>query len=189
MNSLNLETAIKKLAKDREIHLTEMDINQIIKYIDTISTYLGQRAYHLMKHCNRKSINLRDIKNAARIEVKEELSPDLIKYGNYIVTRYFEIRKGYSLEILNEVFNYEKLCPSQILLELEIYFPFTYFRDHLKLLKTYQVKYESTIFLVALVQSITINILNSLKGMRMEKSNIKIEKILENYKCHSDYVW
>ena len=58
-----------------------------------------------------------------------------------------------------------------------------------ELLNTYQVKYESTIFLVALVQSLTINILNSLKGMRKVDSSIKIEKILNNYKCHSDIVW
>lgn len=187
MNSYNLEQAVRKLANDRDINLTNIEMVNILNYIDNISKYLGQRAYHLMTHCNRKSINLRDIKNASRIEIKENIIENLVKYSNYIVTRYFEIRKGYSLEILNEVFNYGRLCPSKILLELEIYFPFNYFRDHLKLLNTYQVKYESTIFLIALVQSITINILNSLKGIRKVNSSIKIEDILKNYKCHSDY--
>ena len=41
------------------------------------------------------------------------------KYSNYVVTRYFEIRKGYSIELLNELFNYERLCPNHILLELD----------------------------------------------------------------------
>lgn len=184
-----LGDAISKLGKDRNLILIDSEIKEIITYIDRISNYLGERATHLMMHCNRKTLRLCDIKNASRIELKEELIQSHLKYSNYIVTRYFEIRKGYSIELLNHIFNYEKLCPSKILLEMEIYLPFNYFRDKLKLLNTYQVKYESTIFLIAMVQSTIITILNSLLGNRITKPKTPIGEILNNYKCHSDIIW
>ena len=68
----------------------------MITYIDRITSYLGERATHMMMHCNRKELRLSDIKNACRIELKETLVESHLKYSNYIVTRYFEIRKGFS---------------------------------------------------------------------------------------------
>ena len=162
----SLREVINKLGTERHIHLKECEIKEMIIYIDRITNYLGERAIHLMMHCNRKELRLSDIKNACRIELKEDLIQSHLKYSNYIVTRYFEIKKGYSIELLNEIFNYEQLCPSKILLEMDIYLPFNYFRDKLKLLENYQVKYESTIFLIAMIQSTIITLINSLSGYR-----------------------
>ena len=47
------------------------------------------------------------------------------------------------------------------------------------------VKNESTIFLISLLHSLTINILNSYKGHSGEKSLLSI---LDNYKFHSDTI-
>ena len=185
----SLAEAIGKLGEDRNINLTKDEIKEIVIYIDRVSNYLGERATHLMLHCNRKMLLLSDIKNASRIELKEEIIQSHLKYSNYIVTRYFEIRKGYSIELLNHIFNYDKLCPSKILLDMEIYLPFNYFKDKLKLFNTYRVKYESIIFVIAMIQSTIITILNSLLGNRINKPKTQIGEILNNYKCHSDIIW
>lgn len=183
--SNSLEKAIKQLSKDRDIILKKEDIQLLIEYIERITMYLGKRAYHLMNHCNRKTLMLKDIKNSIRIEISEKYTENLIKYSNYIVSRYFSIRKGYSIELLNEIFNYDRLCPSNILLELDILLPYNYFRQKLKLLNTYRVNVESTIFLISLINSLTITILNSYKGYNFD---LPISKILENYKLHSDTI-
>ena len=49
-----------------------------------------------------------------------------------------------------------------------------FFRDKLKPVKNYVVKNESTIFLISLIHSLTINILNSYKGHSGEKPLLSI---------------
>ena len=178
---MSLNSIISELASDENININDSDIKHITKFINKICDYLAKRSYHLMTHCNRKTMMLRDIKNATRIEIVEDLSNNLLKYCNRLVTKYFIIKKGYSLEILNELFNYELLCPSKILLEIGIKFPMLYFRDKLKLINTYQVRNETTIFLATLCQFLTVEIIKKKK-----LSNMTITKIISEYELFSD---
>ena len=52
----SLAEAIGKLGEDRNINLTKDEIKEIVIYIDRVSNYLGERATHLMLHCNRKML-------------------------------------------------------------------------------------------------------------------------------------
>ena len=179
---MSLHEAIDKLAKNKNMELPKQDIDKIEKHINQISKYFGMRSYHLSRHCNKKSIQLRDAKNAVRIEVEdEEMCEHMIQFANRIVSQFLYIKKGFSLDILNELFNYQKTCPSQILLDLDIYIPFNLLKTQMKQSKSYSMKNETTVFLLCIIQSIIHNILNEIKNT---KKNIK--KILEDFQCHSD---
>ena len=185
----SLTDAINKLAKERDIELNKNDMDQIVTYINLVSNYIGKRAYHLMEHCNRRNIMLRDTKNALRIELTDDkMCENIIKFSNYIVSRFFQIQKGYSFELFNELFSYDKICQSKILLDLDIYIPFNQFKKNMKRSRSYTIQKEATIFLVSSIQSLLINILNSLKGYRKSNKNTDIKKVLNNYKCHSDSI-
>ena len=141
------------------------------------------RSYHLSRHCNKNSIQLRDAKNAVRIEIEdEEMCEHMIKFANNIVSRYLYIKKGFSIHILNELFNYQKTCPSQILLDLDIFVPFNLLKNQMKQSKSYSMKNETTVFLLSIIQSMIHNILNEIK----KTGNKKINKIITDFHCHSD---
>ena len=185
----SLIKSIQKLAEDRNIELSKEDLQLLFDYTNLVSSYIGKRAYHLMDHCNRRNIQLRDTKNAIRIEINDEkICENIIKYSNYIVTRYFQIQKGYSLPLLNELFNYDRICPSKILIELDIHVPFHHFKKVMPKSRSYTIQNEASIFLVSSIQSLIINILNSYKGYLNQEKKITMSTILENYKCHSDFI-
>ena len=180
---MSLHEAIDKIAKNKNMELPKQDIDEIEKQINQISKYLGMRSYHLSRHCNRNQILLRDAKNAVRIEIDdEEMCERMIQFANHNVTRFLYIKKGFSINILNELFNYQKNCPSQILLDLDIYVPFNLLKNQMKQSKSYSMKNETTVFLLCIVQSIIHNILNEIK----KNGNKKIKKVIEDFHCHSD---
>ena len=54
--------------------------------------------------------------------------------------------------------------------------------------RSYTIQNEASIFLVSSIQSLIINILNSYKGYLNQEKKITMSTILENYKCHSDFI-
>lgn len=178
---MSLKKGIKELGDDNNIQLRDEDITEIINFINILSDFIAKRSYHLMTHCQRKVMILRDIKNATRIEIQGKLSSKIVKFGNRIVTKYFIIKKGYSFEFLNQLFNYELLCPAKLLRELGIKLPLMFFRNKLKITDYYRVTNETTIFLICLNQYFINYILDNFKYQKSKtESKVTIKDVIDN---------